>query len=259
MLDASTDQRSGRAAMAARCMPERPCTVLRMGQLGYAAAWELQRRLTERLKRQQGPDVLLLMEHLPVITLGRNARSEHLLTSREQLAAEGIDVEESNRGGDVTFHGPGQLVGYPVLDLGRIRKDVLWYVRTLEEAIIRTLAGCGIEAGRKQGMTGVWVEDGKVAAIGVHISRWVTSHGFALNVDPDLSCFRHIVPCGIANYRVSSLREVLGQPVDGAWLEKQLVHHLGDLLGLTMDWAAPGWLEETDLMERSQPCQSQMC
>ena len=171
---------------------------------------------------------------------------------------------ETNRGGDVTFHGPGQLVGYPILDLSRIRKDVVWYVRTLEQALMDTVKDFGLPAERQQGLTGVWVRQAKVAAIGVHISRWVTSNGFALNLDTDLHYFRHIVPCGIADCAVSSLRELLGQPVDRSLVEQRLVRHLGELLGLRMRWAEPGSPalmppRRDQGLERREPCRPPMC
>jgi lipoyl(octanoyl) transferase len=145
---------------------------------------------------------------------------------------------ETNRGGDVTFHGPGQLVGYPIVDLGSIRKDVGWYLRVLEEVLIRTIQELGLPAERRPGMTGVWVGESKVAAIGVHISRWVTSHGFALNVATDLRYFRHIIPCGIYAFPVSSLETLCGAPVDGTGLEQSLANHFGELFGFRMDWSA---------------------
>jgi len=233
--------------------PVRVCQVFRLGRVPYRDAWALQQRWAELRRAGEIPDRLLFLEHPPVITLGRNALREHLLSSSELLAAEGIEVVETNRGGDVTFHGPGQLIGYPILDLGRIRKDVVWYVRTLEEAILRTLAELGLAAGRRSGMTGVWVGERKVAAIGVHISRWITSHGFALNVDTDLGYFRHIVPCGIASYPVTSLLELLGARVERAWLEDRLASHLGALLGLEMVW------NPLDNGEGRESCQPPMC
>lgn len=238
---------------AAATFDARPCQLYKLGRVPYRDAWELQRQWVELRRAGEIPDRLLLLEHPPVITLGRNARREHLLSSPDALAAEGIEVVETNRGGDVTFHGPGQLVGYPILDLSPIRKDVVWYVRTLEEAIIRTLYDLGLAAGRRAGMTGVWVGESKVAAIGIHISRWITSHGFALNVETDLSSFRHIVPCGISSYPVTSLQKLLGAPVDRASLEDQLAIHLGALLGLEMEW--------TDLQysERRKRCLPPMC
>ena len=186
-------------------------TVEDLGTVGYAEAAELQRRLAERRRAGEISDTLLLLEHPHVFTLGRSARREHLLA----LPLE-VELHTTNRGGDITYHGPGQLVGYPILDLGAIRKDVVWYVRSLEGALIAALAEFGIAAGRRTGFTGVWVGERKIAAIGVHISRWVTSHGFALNVDPDLRYFQFIVPCGIHGSGVTSIAQVLGAQVLGA-------------------------------------------
>jgi lipoyl(octanoyl) transferase len=199
-------------------------SVLQLGRIDYATALELQRSLVELRKRGEIGDVLLLLEHAPVITLGRNAKAEHVLASREQLAARGVEVFECDRGGDVTYHGPGQLVGYPIFDLrGDLRGfappegprktlGAVEFVRRLEEVLIRTCADFGIAARRVAGRTGVWTEqsDAKVAAIGVHISRGVTSHGFALNVSTDLEAFQLIIPCGIADRSVTSLGRELG-------------------------------------------------
>jgi lipoyl(octanoyl) transferase len=237
----------------------RLCQVYQLGRVPYREAWELQRKWVELRRAGEIPDRLLVLEHPPVITLGRNACREHLLSPPELLASEGIDVVETNRGGDVTFHGPGQLVGYPILDLSAIRKDVVWYVRTLEEAIIRALDPLGLAACRRAGMTGVWVEDRKVAAIGIHISRWITSHGFALNVDTDLGYFRHIVPCGIASHPVTSLRELLGEPVDRASLADRLCCQLGDLLGLEMSWSAFESESRLPFSDRRKQCLPPMC
>ena len=194
--------------------------VLQLGRIDYATALELQRSLVELRKRGEIGDVLLLLEHTPVITLGRNAKAEHVLASREQLAARGVEVFECDRGGDVTYHGPGQLVGYPIFDLRgfttpegpRKTLGAVEFVRRLEEVLIRTCADFGIVARRVAGRTGVWTEhsDAKIAAIGVHISRGVTSHGFALNVSTDLDAFQLIVPCGIADKSVTSLGRELG-------------------------------------------------
>jgi lipoyl(octanoyl) transferase len=214
------------------------CQVFSIRRIPYGEAWALQRSWVAARRAGEIPDRVLFVEHPPVITFGRNAREENLLSSSAALAAEGIELAETDRGGDVTYHGPGQLVGYPILDLSRIRRDVVWYVRTLEEAILRTVRELGLEAGRRDGMTGVWVRDAKVAAIGIHISRWITSHGFALNVDTDLARFRHIVPCGIAAYPVTSLRELLGKSVAREGLEQRLAFHLGSLLGREMEWTA---------------------
>jgi lipoyl(octanoyl) transferase len=215
----------------------RTCDVYRVPSVPYGKAWGMQRDLVRKRKACEVGDTLLLVEHPHVITLGRNGKREHLLSSPERLADAGIEFLESDRGGDITYHGPGQLVGYPIIDLSQIRKDVVWYVRTLEEALIRTLDDLEIEAGRVQGCTGVWVNGAKVAAIGVHISRWVTSHGFALNINTDLNNFRHIIPCGIAARPVTSLRELMGAPVSRAAVEERLVAHLGELLGMRMRYA----------------------
>jgi len=176
----------------------RKCTVRELGRIGYGEALELQRRLAA--ERYQGivPDQLLLLEHPHTITLGRNGHMDNLLASREVLDRAGIAFFPTDRGGDITYHGPGQLVGYPIFDLREWKRDVVAYVRAVEQALIDTLARFGIAAGRAAKMTGVWVEGRKIAAIGVHISRWVTSHGFALNVDTDLSYFQYIVPCGLS-------------------------------------------------------------
>jgi len=175
----------------------RNCCLRELGRLGYASALELQRNLV--LERQLGriPDQLLLVEHPHVVTLGRNGHRENLLASDEILERAGVAFHPTDRGGDITYHGPGQLVGYPILDLREWKRDVGAYIRGLEEVIISTLADFGIAAGRIPKLTGVWVEERKIAAIGVHISRWVTSHGFALNVATDLSYFEYIVPCGL--------------------------------------------------------------
>jgi lipoyl(octanoyl) transferase len=175
----------------------RKCCLRELGRTDYGQALELQRQLIAR--RQQGliPDQLLLLEHPHVITLGRNGKAANLLASAEVMSRAGIAYYPTDRGGDVTYHGPGQLVGYPIVDLREWQRDVGAYVRAVEQVIIDTLADYGIAAGRIPKLTGVWVDDSKIAAIGVHISRWVTSHGFALNVFTDLSYFQYIVPCGL--------------------------------------------------------------
>ncbi|MGH9491893.1 MAG: lipoyl(octanoyl) transferase LipB [Terriglobales bacterium] len=189
-------------------------SVLQLDRIDYATALELQRSLVELRKRGKIGDVLLLLEHTPVITLGRNAKAENVLASREQLAARGVELFECDRGGDVTYHGPGQLVGYPIFDLRGFnpRIGAVEFVRRLEEVLIRACADFKVGARRVVGRTGVWTErsDAKVAAIGVHISRGVTSHGFALNVSTDLQAFQLIVPCGIADKAVTSLGKELG-------------------------------------------------
>jgi lipoyl(octanoyl) transferase len=181
----------------------------------YEEALDLQKRLVDARKAQQIPDQLLLLQHPPVITLGVKSRGDrsHVLADDVALAQEGVMLVETGRGGDVTFHGPGQLVGYPILDLNPDRRDVHRYVRDLEEVIIRMASAFGITAGRIAGLTGVWVGDEKLAAIGVRIARWVTSHGFAFNVATDLRQFQLIVPCGITDKGVTSLERLLGRRV----------------------------------------------
>jgi lipoyl(octanoyl) transferase len=199
--------------------------VRRPGLLSYAEGLELQARLVAERKAGLIPDQLILLQHSPVITLGvktRNDRS-HVLGSQELLNTRGIEVAESGRGGDVTFHGPGQLVGYPIIDLKPDRCDVHRYVRDLEEMLIRAVSTFGIEAARSEGLTGVWVGADKIAAIGVRISRWITSHGFALNVNTDLSHFELIVPCGIRGRGVTSLQRLLGRTVEVAAVEQAVV------------------------------------
>ncbi len=199
--------------------------VRRLGRVPYARGLELQQQLVA--ERQQGavPDQLLLLEHDPVFTLGRNARRENVLVPSELLCERGYEVFETGRGGDVTYHGPGQLVGYPILQLAADRRDVHRYVREIEEVMIRTCADYGIEAGRVAGLTGTWVGPEKIGAIGVRISRWVTSHGFAFNVSTDLSAFDLIVPCGIRGRGVTSLERLLGRAVPLPEVMDRLVGH----------------------------------
>jgi lipoyl(octanoyl) transferase len=175
----------------------RSCFWRDLGRINYAEAFELQRALVDQRKRGEIPDQFLIVEHPHTITLGRNGHMENLLARAEILERGGVAFHETDRGGDITYHGPGQIVGYPIVDLREWKRDVVAYVRAIEQVIIDALADFGLKAGRVQGMTGVWVDDAKIAAIGVHISRWVTSHGFALNANTDLSYFQYIVPCGL--------------------------------------------------------------
>lgn len=193
----------------------RPIEVRRFGVVSYAEGLELQKQLVEARQADRIPDQLLLLEHPPVITLGVRARNDrsHVLASPETLQAEGVELFETGRGGDVTYHGPGQLVGYPILDLRPDRCDVHRYVRDIEEVLIRTAAAFGVHAGRAAGLTGVWVGNEKLGAIGVRIARWITSHGFAFNVTTALDHFSLIVPCGITDKGVTSLQKILGRPV----------------------------------------------
>src|SRR5712672_646017 len=198
--------------------------VRRLGRVPYSDALALQRKLVEERQAGRIGDLLLLVEHPHVLTLGvrGDGGRSHILASAEALASRSIDVHETGRGGDITYHGPGQLVGYPIIDLKPDRCDVHRYVRDLEEVLIRVAADYGIEAGRVPGLTGVWVGPSKLAAIGVRIARWVTSHGFALNVTTDLDYFNLIVPCGIAGRSVTSLARLLGHPVDRTAVEERI-------------------------------------
>lgn len=199
--------------------------VRRLGLVPYAEALALQAELVEARRHQRVGDVLLLLQHPPVITLGVKARHtrRHVLASDAELAARGVEIFETGRGGDVTYHGPGQLVGYPILDLKPDRCDVHRYVRDLEEVLIRAAAAFGVAAGRTPGLTGVWVGGEKLAAIGVRISRWITSHGFAFNVTTDLDAFSLIVPCGIADRGVTSLERLCGRAVPMADVEAAVI------------------------------------
>src|SRR5687767_11308961 len=195
-------------------MSERELWTVPLGRVSYTEALELQRTLArDRISGVIPQDVLLLAEHPPVVTLGRSSKGKHLLASPEFLASRGVEVFEVERGGDVTFHGPGQLVGYPILDLKRHRQDLHWYLRQVEESLIRALAGHGIVANRQAGQTGVWTGGRKIASIGVHAREWVTWHGFALNVSTDLSWFELMVPCGIAGVTMTSIERETGEPV----------------------------------------------
>jgi lipoyl(octanoyl) transferase len=203
--------------------------VKRLGRVPYARGLEIQEELVALRQKGEAEDHLLLLEHDPVFTLGRNARKENVLFPAEALRARGFDVFETGRGGDVTYHGPGQVVGYPILDLSPDRRDVHRYVRDLEEVMIRTSADYGVEAGRVSGLTGAWVGPDKIGAIGVRIARWVASHGFAFNVGTDLSAFDLIVPCGIRGRGVTSLERLLGHPVALDEVMDRLTAHFLDV------------------------------
>jgi len=210
-----------------------PLQILDLGLISYTEAFALQQRIVAARKSNSIDDVLLLCEHPPVITLGRNGNRENLLASENVLRQKNVQFHETNRGGDITYHGPGQIVGYPILDLSRIKQDVHWYVRTLEQVMIRASADLGISAYRIPGKTGIWVAsdptEEKLAAIGVHISRWVTSHGFAYNVSTDLPNFDLIVPCGIANRKATSLEKLLGRSVPLNEVKPHLIRHFAEL------------------------------
>jgi lipoate-protein ligase B len=194
-----------------------------LGTMPYAEALALQRAAARaRIGGELPEDLLILVEHPPVVTLGRSSRSAHLLASPALLASRGVELHEVERGGDVTFHGPGQLVGYPIVDLKRHKQDLHWYLRQVEEAIIRALAPLGITAERSSGQTGVWTRGRKLASIGVHARDWVTWHGFALNVTTDLEYFDLIVPCGIAEVEMTSVQRELGGAYEASALDARV-------------------------------------
>jgi lipoyl(octanoyl) transferase len=211
----------------------RTVEIRRLGTVPYRDALDLQKSLVEDRRAGRVPDLLLLLQHPPVITLGvrRDSRS-HVTATDGQLALHGIEVYESGRGGDVTYHGPGQLIGYPILDLRPDRCDVHRYVRDLEEVMIRVCADYGIAAHRVQGLSGTWVGTEKIGAIGVRISRWITSHGFAFNVNTRLQDFQLIVPCGIADRGVTSLRKLIGYELTMEDVEARIVTRFAEVFDM---------------------------
>ena len=210
--------------------------VRRLGRLDYPAALTLQRTLVEERRANHVPDLLLLVEHPPVITIGvkGDGGRGNIIATPEQLASLGIAIHETGRGGDVTYHGPGQLVVYPILDLRPDRCDVHRYVRDIEDVMIRVCASYGVTAGRIAGLTGAWVGSEKIGAIGIRMSRWITSHGLALNVSTNLDHFRLIVPCGIGDRGVTSLERTIGRPVDMFDVEQRLVAAFLDVFARTL-------------------------
>jgi len=208
----------------------------RLGTIDYAEAHRLQKELqSKRIRRELG-DIVLLLEHPPVLTMGRSAKAQHVVAAPELLAARGVQVHEVGRGGDVTYHGPGQLVAYPIIDLKPDRKDVRKYVASLEETMIRTCTDFGLSAGRVEGLNGAWIGDRKVGAVGVRISRWVTMHGLALNVNSDLRHFEMIVPCGIQDKGVTSLSAELGRTVRVGDVFEPLAQHFTELYDADIEW-----------------------
>ena len=214
------------------------CLSASLGTVEYQLALDLQRSLVQKVSEGKQPHTLLLLEHPPVYTKGRLSRFDHLLLSAKGLEDKGIRVYETDRGGQITFHGPGQLVAYPVVDL-RPWGGPLKYVRTLERVIIDTLGDFQIAAGLVQGLTGVWTDDAKVAAIGVKISRGVAYHGLSINVNTDLSYYDHIVPCGIDDRSVTSMAQLLGRSVDLEEVQYSLVYHFGRSMGFKMEETDP--------------------
>jgi lipoyl(octanoyl) transferase len=213
----------------------RTLEVRRLGRVPYADALVLQRSLVDDRRAGRVDDLLLLLEHPHVLTLGvrGDGGRSHILATSDTLGSRGVEIHETGRGGDITYHGPGQIVGYPIMDLQPDRCDVHRYVRDIEEVLIRTAADYGIDAGRVEGLTGVWVGRDKLAAIGVRIARWVTSHGFAFNVTTDLEYFNLIVPCGLADRSVTSLARLLGHGVDRGDVEERIAAHFADVFART--------------------------
>jgi lipoyl(octanoyl) transferase len=202
-----------------------------LGRVGYRDGVALQHRVRDDLRAKTGDEHLLLLEHDPVYTLGRNASDTDVLAPRHWLEAQGVTVEECDRGGQVTFHGPGQLVGYPVVDLNPDRRDIRRYVRDLQEVLLRTLADFGVDGRLREGkdFIGVWVEDRKIASIGVHLSHWITTHGFALNVHPDLTYFTRIVPCGLTDVRMTSIAAETGRTPPLSEVAERVALHFGEI------------------------------
>ena len=215
--------------------------LVNLGTVPYADALALQHRIVDARKRGELNDTLLLLEHPPVFTLGRNAKDANILASREYLRQLGIDVYRVERGGDVTYHGPGQLVGYPILDLHNFRMDVGWFVRSMEEMLIRALGDFGIQGKRIEKLVGVWIDqaspvqpEAKLVQIGARIEQWITYHGFALNVDPNLAHFDLIVPCGISDKAVTSMARVLNHPIDFGAVRERVAARFGEVFGTVL-------------------------
>jgi lipoyl(octanoyl) transferase len=229
------------------------CWVVDLGLIPYAPACELQRELVEARKVSTIPDVLLFCEHPHVITLGRNGKREHLRANDRLRAQMKVEFHATDRGGDITYHGPGQVLGYPILDLAEHRRDIRWYVEQLEETMIRATRDFGIESHRVPGKHGIWVgpangtgvAEEKLAALGVHLSRWVTSHGCAYNVSTDLRYFDLIVPCGIPDARATSLERILGAAIETAEAKARLSAHFADVFGFSLTSISRGELEAT--------------
>ncbi len=233
---------SPRLMSASPSSTEDRCVISFLGRIPYLDAWELQRRIHGRVARAQIPDQLLLLEHPHVYTLGRRGEESDVTATAERLKELGAEVHRVDRGGQATYHGPGQLVGYPIVSLRRWGGGPLRYVQALEQVLIATLAELGIDAQSEDRPIGVWVGDAKIAAIGVRISQGVTMHGFALNVCPDLSYFGHIVPCGMLEGGVTSISKLLSKNVEVDEVARALVRHFGLALGLSMEVANTGEL-----------------
>jgi lipoyl(octanoyl) transferase len=230
-----------------------PLLVSNIGRTRYAEAWTLQQEIWKLRQANALQDILLLTEHDHVYTLGKSTDDNHLLASQEELKASGTDVFHIDRGGDITYHGPGQIVGYPIIDLNNYFLDIHRYLRSLEEVIIRALDAFGIVAGREKDMTGVWVNDEKIAAIGVKVSRWVTMHGFALNVNTDISRFDRIIPCGIFHKGVTSMQRAMSHDVNIESVREALVKSFTDVFG-----CQPAWIDRDQLNRTMRNANIQM-
>lgn len=211
-----------------------------LGRVSFDEGLAIQKRLVAERQAGAAPDALVLLEHPMTYTIGRSGGEENLLISEEEIRARGGAVRRVDRGGDITYHGPGQLVGYPIIDLNDHYRDVHRYLRDLEEVLIQLLAGYDIHAGRIQGLSGVWVGEDKVAAMGVHVSRWVTSHGFALNVSTELGDFSRIIPCGIKDHGVTSMERLLGRRVELDEVAERTAGVFAGIFGL--EWRPDRWV-----------------
>lgn len=240
------DVQEQRTAVQENTTHQRPtCLVVHAGQIPYIEAWNWQRELVRRRSAGMIDDTLLLLQHPHTYTMGRSTGAGHLLVMPEDLVAQGIALVESDRGGDITYHGPGQLVGYPILKLSHYGGDVLRYLRLLEETLIVTLSGYGLRGQRIAGLTGVWIGDRKIAAIGIKLSAsGITHHGFALNVTADLRYFDQIIPCGITDKAVTSLDQELGRAPAHHEVEQQVVRAFGEVFGVALQATSSEWIEK---------------
>ena len=233
MLTATQESES--QAQAESTQQAHECAVWNLGHRDYLSSLELQRRVVQKRKQNDVPDCLLFVQYPHTITLGRGGKSEHLLATASDLERRSVSYCETDRGGDITYHGPGQLVSYPILDLKELRRDIDWYLRSLESCVIETLADFGTPSKRVAGATGVWVGEEKIAAIGVRTSQWVTSHGIALNVNTDLGYFDLIVPCGLRSRGVTSLARILGRTAPAMHeVRSRFTLHFGRVFGRSM-------------------------
>lgn len=226
------------------------CVYLNLDKIDYRRAWDIQKNFIEKRLKKVIPNVLILLEHPPTITVGKTGKKDNLLVNQEFLKQHHVDFLEVDRGGDITFHGPGQLVGYPILNLSESKPDVIYYLRQLEEVMIKTIAEFKIKSKRRPKYTGVWTDEEKIAAIGIKTSRWVTSHGFALNVHTDLSYFDLIIPCGIRNKNITSMVKCLGKDLSVNDVIPKLVNQFGLIFNFRMiAYNHASWPEINEVLE----------